>query len=146
MDSITADIDHAVQQSAATLTGGGARLQLLDVAAEVGRGEAVPRMTYSVTGGVLSAGPNKILSAVSSLDDARARIARHTLESLVKDVSQGDDVQALRKLHRRWEAARRNLVDALEDIALRRLPAGRCRWCPGTPAIRLRSLPVTLRS
>jgi hypothetical protein len=31
-------------------------------------------------------------------------------------------------------------VDSLEDIALRRLPAGHCRWCPGAPAVRARPL------
>jgi hypothetical protein len=140
LKSITDGIDEALTGSDLNLTGG-ARARLLDVVKSLGRGARPHDPGYSVETGVLSCGPYHILTEVSSLDDRRAIAARRQLDRLVKDVAQWDEVESLRKLHRRWETVRGNLVDSLEDIALRGLPAGRCRWCPGAPGVRARPLP-----
>jgi hypothetical protein len=141
MKSITGAIDQALEGNDLKLTGG-AQLRLLDVVGCLGRGEPPPKPSYSAVAGILSCGPYHILTEVSSLDDPRAIATRKRLDRLVKDLSQREDVDALRKLHRRWETVRDNLVDSLEDIALRGLPAGRCRWCPGAPGVRARRLPA----
>jgi hypothetical protein len=141
MASITGDIDRAVEGGNPKLTGG-AQLWLLSVVESLGRGEPPHNSEYSAVAGDFCCGPHQILAEVSSPDQPRAIAARRQLDRLVKDVTQWDDVASLRRLHRRWEAVRGNLVDSLEDIALRRLPAGRCRWCPGAPGIRARRLPA----
>lgn len=141
MESITGAIDQALEGNDVKLTGG-AQLRLLDVVECLGLGEPPHNPAYSAVAGILSCGPYHILTEVSSLDDPRAIAARRQLDRLVKDVTQWEDVASLRRLHRRWEAVRGNLVDTLEDIALRRLPAGRCRWCPGAPGVRARRLPA----
>ena len=141
MASITAAVDQELEGRNWGLTGG-ARASLLDVVKSLGRGEHPYKPSYHVEAGVLSCGPNHVLTEVSGLDDPRAIAARRQLDRLVKELSQWDDVKSLRKLHQRWEAVRGNLVDSLEDIALRGLPAGRCRWCPGAPGVRARPLPT----
>jgi hypothetical protein len=139
MESITGAIDQELEGRNWSLTGG-ARKHLLDVVGRLGRGDRLQKRSYSVDVGVLSCGPDHILTEVSSLDDPRAMAARRQLDRLVKDVTQWEDVASLRRLHRRWEAVRGNLVGSLEDIALRGLPAGRCRWCPGAPAVRAKQI------
>jgi hypothetical protein len=139
--SITDAVDQALGGGDLNLTGG-ARVRVLDVVGCLGRGEPPPNPSYSAVAGILSCGPYYILTEVSSLDQPRAIAARKQLNRLVKDVIQWDDVASLRKLHRRWDVVRGNLVDSLEDISLRGLPAGRCRWCPGAPGVRARRLPA----
>jgi hypothetical protein len=139
MASITYDIDQTVKEGNPKLTGG-AQLRLLSVVESLGRGERPDDLSYSVAAGELSCGAYHILTEVSSLDDQRAIAARRRLDRLVKDVTQWEDVDALRKLHRRGETVGRDLVDSLEDIALRGFPAGGCRWCPGAPGVRARRL------
>ena len=141
MASITGAIDQAVEGGDVTLTGG-MRSRLPDVVGSLGRGEPPDNPKYSVAAGVLTCGIYHLLTEVSSLDDQRVISARRRLDRLVKDVTHWEDVASLRRLHRRWEAVRGDLVDFLEDIALRRLPAGRCRWCPGAPGVRARPLPA----
>lgn len=141
MKSVTGGIDKALKGGDVDLAGG-ARAALLDVVESLGRGEPPPKPSYHVEAGVLSCGPNHILTEVSALDDRRAIAARRQLDRLVKGVTRWEDVESLRRLHRRWEAIRGNLVDSLEDIALRRFPAGRCRWCPGAPGVRAKPLPA----
>jgi hypothetical protein len=141
MESLTGGIDLALEGSDVNLTDG-ARVLLLDVVASLGRGKSPPEPSYHVETGVLICGGNHILTEVSGLGDPRAIAAGRQLDRLVKDVTQWEDVASLRKLHRRWEALRRNLVDSLEDITLRGLPAGRCRWCPGAPGVRAKPLPA----
>jgi hypothetical protein len=141
MTSITVAIDEALEGGNVHLAGG-ARSRLLDVVGSLGRGDRPENRSYSVAAGDLSCGPDRILTEVSSLDDPRAIAARRRLDRLVKDVTGWEDVDALRRLHRRWEAVRGNLVDSLEDIALRRFPAGHCKWCPGAPGVRARPLPA----
>jgi hypothetical protein len=141
MTSITGAIDQELEGRNWSLTGG-ARKHLLDVVDRLGREDRLQKRSYSIDGGVLSRGPDHILTEVSSLEDPQAIAARRQLDRLVKEVTQWEDVASLGKLHRRWEALRRNLVDSLEDISLRGLPAGRCRWCPGVPGVRARRLPT----
>jgi hypothetical protein len=141
MASITAAIDQELEGRNWSLTGG-AREHLLDVVGRLGRGDRPQNRSYAVDAGALTCGPYRILTGVSSLDDPQAIAARRQLDRLVKDVIQWDDVASLRKLHRRWDVVRGNLVDSLEDISLRGLPAGRCRWCPGAPGVRARRLPA----
>jgi hypothetical protein len=141
MASIIGAIDQALEGGDLNLTGG-ARARLLDVVTSLGREARPDNLSYSVVDGVLTWDRSVILTEVSSLNDRRALAARVQLDRLVKDVAQWDEVESLRRLHRRWEAVRHNLVDSLEDIALRGLPAGRCRWCPGAPGVRARRPPA----
>ncbi len=141
MATITAAIDQELEGRNWSLTGG-ARKHLLDVVDRLGRGDRLRKRSYSIDAGVLSCGGDHILTEVSSLEDPRAIAAGRQLDRLVKDVTQWEDVASLHKLHRRCEVVRGNLVDALEDIALRRLPAGRCKWCPGATGVRSRRLPA----
>jgi hypothetical protein len=141
MALITAAIDQELEGRDWSLTGG-AREDLLDVVGRLGRGDRPQKRLYSVVVGDLTCGLYHILNEVSLLDDPRAIAARRQLDRLVKDVTQWEDVDSLRRLHGEWEGVRGKLVDTLEDIALRRLPAGRCRWCPGAPGVRARRLPA----
>jgi hypothetical protein len=137
--AITDAIDRALKGGDLNLTGG-ARARLLDVVESLGREDRPHDPGYSVEAGVLSCGPYRILTEVSSLADPRVIAAQQRLDRLVKEVTRSEDIDALQRLHRRWEGVRGHLVDSLEDIALRRLPAGHCRWCPGAPAVRARPL------
>ena len=121
---------------------GGARILLIDVVKRVGRGEARPALDYTIEVGTLRCRGWGILDQVSGMEDARVTSARRRLERMAKTVSELEEVKELKKLHRRWETISSNLVDALEDLALRRLTAGRCQWCPGAPGVRARPLPA----
>lgn len=142
MASLSSGIDRALEGSDLSLIGG-ARAALLDVVKQPWSRRASRQAFVPFEAGVLpQLWPQPHPHRGIGVDDRRAIVARRQLHRLVKDLSQWEDVDALRRLHRRWGAVRVPLVDSLEDIALCGLPAGRCRWCPGAPGVRVRPLPA----
>src|ERR1039458_7495168 len=71
MTSITGAIDQELEGRTWSLTGG-ARKHLLDVVDRLGREDRLQKRSYSIDGGVLSRGPDHILTEVSSLEDPQA--------------------------------------------------------------------------
>lgn len=133
-DALEAKIDDAIKAKIGEcdLEGlGGAYLRLVNVAKDVGRGRVSTYPPWSVVSGQLWCGPDHIVEGVSSLDDQRATAVRRNLDRLVKEVSQWEDVVALKKLHSKWKSVRASFVNDLEDIEVRHQLDGHCRWCPG---------------
>jgi hypothetical protein len=124
---------HAAVASGQALDSVGGVMRLMSIADTLAKGSPLISLGYSIKGGDLCNGATHIRSGVDSLDGSAARRAVSELERITTDLQDWDEFAELRSLHQQWEVLERKLAGAMDDIALRHLPRGRCSWCPGEP-------------